>query len=75
MARPVGSTNKNTTAIKDMLRSALERKGGVEYFMKQADENPQAFMSLLGKTIPADVNNHVLLSFFDSYAKEIRDEP
>lgn len=56
MARPVGSTNKNTTAIKDMLRAALERKGGVEYFIKQAEENPQSFMTLLAKLIPADVN-------------------
>jgi hypothetical protein len=56
MARPVGSSNKESKAIRDMLRAALERKGGAVYFEKQADENPTAFMGLIAKLIPAEVN-------------------
>lgn len=68
MGRPVGSTNENSKAVKNMIRSALERVGGVEYFMRQAEKNPTAFMSLIGKTIPPDVNNNIQISIFDKYA-------
>jgi hypothetical protein len=54
--RPKGSTNHQAAAIKDMLRAALDKVGGLDYFVRQAEENPTAFMTLIGKTIPADVN-------------------
>lgn len=54
--RPKGSTNHQAMAIKEMLRAALDKVGGLDYFVKQAQENPTAFMTLIGKTIPADVN-------------------
>jgi len=59
--RPKGIPNKTTRAVKEMLLEALEKAGGVKYLVKQAAENPAAFMSLLGKTIPlsGDLNvNH-----------------
>lgn len=56
MARPKGSSNKDNQVIKDMIRLALSRKGGAEYFERQADENPASFMTLIGKLIPAEVN-------------------
>lgn len=38
-------------------RDAKTGKGGtVEYLTAQAKENPQAFMSLLGKVLPKDLN-------------------
>lgn len=54
--RPKGAPNKTTAAIKDMIIQALENKGGVEYIMKQADENPTAFLQLLGKIMPTQIS-------------------
>ncbi len=50
--RPKGVPNKVTTQIKEMIVAALDRKGGVEYLVEQADKNPVAFMGLLAKIIP-----------------------
>jgi len=50
-----GIPNKVTAELKDMIRQALERNGGVEYLARQAEENPVAFMSLLGKTLPKEL--------------------
>jgi hypothetical protein len=57
--RPKGSTNKATKEIKDMILGALERAGGETYLVTQADENPVAFMGLIGKVIPRDVKAEV----------------
>jgi hypothetical protein len=38
-----------------MILSALDKKGGVDYLAKQADEHPAAFMSLLAKVLPMAV--------------------
>lgn len=53
--RPKGAVNKNTAALKDMILGALDKKGGVDYLMKQADENPTAFLTLVGKVLPLTV--------------------
>lgn len=53
--RPRGVPNKTTGAIKDMILQALDRKGGVDYLVEQADENPVAFMGLLGKVMPTQL--------------------
>lgn len=50
-----GKTNKNTALLKDMILEALDRKGGAEYLEKQAQENPVAFMTLIGKVLPMQV--------------------
>jgi hypothetical protein len=52
LGRPKGSVNKTTKALKDMILGALDAKGGQEYLMKQADENPTAFLTLIGKVLP-----------------------
>ena len=54
--RPKGSPNKTTAQIKDMILEALNNKGGVEYLERQAETNPVAFMTLVGKVIPLQVN-------------------
>ena len=43
--RPKGAPNKNTQAIKDMLLASLDQAGGQEYFLRQAEENPNAYRS------------------------------
>jgi len=53
--RKKGVPNKNTAALKDMIKTALERKGGVEYLVEQADEHPVAFLALLGRILPTEV--------------------
>jgi hypothetical protein len=54
--RPKGAQNKTTKALKDMIEGALEAKGGQAWLERQMDENPAAFMTLLGKTLPRDLN-------------------
>lgn len=53
--RVKGTPNKNTTAVKDMVVQALSESGGVEYLKKIAEENPTAFLTLVGKVIPLQV--------------------
>lgn len=56
--RKKGVPNKVTAAVKDMILGALSDAGGREYLLRQADENPTAFMTLVGKVLPLDVNNN-----------------
>jgi hypothetical protein len=56
--RPKGSVNKATKAIKEMILQALDEAhpdGGVAYLKKQANEQPVAFMGLLAKVMPTQV--------------------
>jgi len=53
--RPKGVPNKNTTALKDMILGALDKKGGVDYLVAQASDNPTAFLTLVGKVLPMTV--------------------
>lgn len=50
--RPKGALNKNTKALKDMILKSLDNAGGVDYLQKQANENPTAFLTLIGKVLP-----------------------
>lgn len=57
--RPKGAPNKNTQAIKEMLLASLDEVGGQNYFKQQALDNPNAYMALIGKIIPAEVKNQI----------------
>lgn len=59
MGRPKGVPNKNTAALKDMILNALEGVGGQEYLQTQASENPTAFLTLIGKVLPMQVNGNI----------------
>lgn len=50
--RVKGTPNKVTGIVKDMVVRALEGAGGVKYLQMQADKNPAAFLTLVGKVIP-----------------------
>lgn len=54
--RKAGTPNKSTTELKEMILGALDKSGGQEYLEKQATENPNAFMTLLGKVLPTQVD-------------------
>lgn len=57
--RPKGIPNKINIDIKNMIMEALQDAGGKEYLIRQADENPGAFMGLVSKIIPKDINANV----------------
>lgn len=53
--RPKGVPNKINAALKEMILEALDESGGVSYLVKQAESNPTAFLSLVGKVLPMTV--------------------
>jgi len=57
--RPKGAPNKNTKALKDMILGALDKAGGEEYLQRQADDNPNAFLSLIGRVLPTELKANV----------------
>jgi hypothetical protein len=57
--RPRGEANKLTRELKDMIEGALQAVGGQQYLERQAEANPTAFMTLVGKLLPRDVNARV----------------
>lgn len=61
--RPKGKPNKVTHDLRQMVLAALDKAGGQAYLQKQANENPVAFMSMLGKCIPKDINVEGALQF------------
>lgn len=60
--RPKGAQNKVTKALKEMILGALDDAGGQEYLKRQAEENPTAFLSLIGKVLPSEINANVTAS-------------
>lgn len=54
--RAKGTPNRMTKQLKDMILSALDGAGGEQYLIAQAGENPTAFLSLVGKVLPLQVN-------------------
>lgn len=57
--RPKGVPNKTNKALKDMILGALEKAGGESYLQRQADDNPTAFLSLIGRVLPTELKNQV----------------
>ena len=54
--RPKGARNKLTRDVKEMILGALSDVGGQKWLVKQATLNPTAFMGLLGKIIPTQMD-------------------
>jgi hypothetical protein len=50
--RKAGTPNKVTGALKDMILGALDNAGGMAYLEAQAQQNPNAFLTLVGKVLP-----------------------
>jgi len=44
--------NKVTGDLKNMILGALAGAGGEAYLQRQANENPAAFLTLIGKVLP-----------------------
>jgi len=69
--RTKGTPNKTTAELKDMILQALDKAGGEEYLMKQADLNPASFLALLGRILPRDINANV--NFNDELARRLQE--
>lgn len=53
--RKVGTPNKVTAELKDMILKALTDAGGVDYLKGLSASHPPAFAGLLGKVLPMQV--------------------
>ena len=53
--RKKGVPNRINHSVKEMILQALESAGGTTYLVEQAQANPAAFMSLLGKLVPSEL--------------------
>jgi hypothetical protein len=53
--RPKGSLDKGNALIREMIVDALDELGGVEYLKTTASSHPAAFLSLLGKVMPVQI--------------------
>lgn len=54
--RQKGSPNKVTAQLKDMILTALDDAGGVDYLKQTAIDNPSAFLTLVGKVLPLQLS-------------------
>lgn len=55
--RPKGATNKMTRTIKAAIEEAFGKVGGADYLAKMAVQQPAAFMTLLGKVLPTQLEH------------------
>ena len=57
--RPKGSPNITTAIIREMAMASLQEVGGKGYFVKQAHENPNAYMAFISKILPKEIEAKV----------------
>jgi hypothetical protein len=57
--RQKGTPNKLSGDVRAMIFAALDEVGGHSYLVEQARANPVAFLSLVGKVLPMQVNTTV----------------
>lgn len=53
--RKAGGANKIGQELQSMLKASLSRVGGIEYLVRQAEENPTAYMTMISKLLPKQV--------------------
>lgn len=53
--RPKGSLDKGNALIREMIVKALDEVGGVEYLKTTAVTHTAAFLALIGKVMPVQV--------------------
>jgi hypothetical protein len=70
--RPRGSTNHDSKMLKEMILGALADAGGKDYLKEQAAANPSAFLALIGKIVPKDVEMTIRKSILE---EDPSDEP
>lgn len=55
--RQKGTTNKVTASLKEMILASLDEVGGQAYLVEQAKNNPNAYITLIGKVLPTTLAN------------------
>lgn len=53
--RPKGSLDKGNALIREMIAQALDEVGGVQYLADKARSHPPAFLALVGKVMPVQI--------------------
>lgn len=53
--RQKGTPNKLSGTLKEMILGALTEAGGMDYLVQQSEDNPTAFLTLVGKVLPMTV--------------------
>ena len=54
--RQKGELNKFTRTVKEAILAAFDEVGGHEWLVQQAKDNPVAFMGLLAKILPTQID-------------------
>lgn len=57
--RRVGSKNKITATVKEAIEASFNSVGGAKYLEQMAYDEPKAYMALLGKVIPQQIQANV----------------
>lgn len=55
--RPKGAVNKLTKTIREAVEISFNQIGGADWLAKMADEQPVAYMTLLGKVLPQQIEH------------------
>ncbi len=55
--RQKGTPNKLTGTLKEMILQSLADAGGAVYLLEQAQKNPNAYLSLVGRVLPLQVKD------------------
>ena len=55
--RTKGTPNKMTRTIKAAIEEAFAKAGGADYLVTMATQQPAAFMTLLGKVLPTQLEH------------------
>ena len=53
--RPKGSIDKGNAMIRELVVQALSEVGGSDYFVRVSESHPAAFMALIGKVMPVQI--------------------
>ncbi len=69
--RKKGPPNKISGDIRAMILAALDEVGGQAYLVEQANKNPVAFMTLLGKVLPMQADIPVKRTIRDYSNEEL----
>lgn len=56
--RQKGTKNK-TPELRALISEALDKAGGVDYLVRQANENPGPFLQLLGRLVPREIQAEI----------------
>lgn len=61
--RKKGVPNKLTATLKTMVEQAFHKAGGVTYLVRMSRDEPKAFLSLLGRLLPLQVEGGLTHQF------------